>query len=102
MNTSIAKQVPKFSLGQCCMTKGISALVEQYQLPVLDYLARHQHGDWGDLDKHDLRANEMALKENTRILSAYQFQPKPNINIKIWVITEADRSSTTLLLPEEY
>ena len=102
MSKNITNALPRFRLGQCCMTPGISDLIEQYQLPVLDYLARHQRGDWGDLDKHDLRANEMALKEGSRILSAYHFQPEPNIKIKIWIITESDRSVTTALLPEEY
>ena len=102
MNENTSKTLPRFPLGQCCMTQGVSALVEQYGLPVLDYLARHQQGDWGDLDSHDLKANELALKEGSRILSAYHFQPAIGVSIKIWVITEADRSVTTALLPEEY
>ena len=94
--------IPKFPLGLCCMTIGISTLVEQHNLPVAEYLCRHQSGDWGDLDKHDRQANELALKEGTRILSAYHFQLSADLRIKLWVITEADRSSTTILLPEEY
>lgn len=93
---------PLFPLGQCCMTPGISALVEQHGLPVFAYLARHQQGDWGDLDADDRRANEHALKDGTRIFSAYHFEPTPGTRIKLWVITEADRSITTVLLPEEY
>ncbi len=96
------KALPRFPLGQCCMTPGISSLVEQHELPLSQFLARHQRGDWGDLDRHDIEANEQALEEGTRLLSAYHFEPEPGISIKIWIITEADRSVTTALLPEEY
>jgi hypothetical protein len=84
------------------MTPGISTLVEQHDLPVAEYLCRHQSGDWGDLDHEDKQANDQALEEGTRIFSAYHFQPSADLRIELWVITEADRSSTTILLPEEY
>jgi hypothetical protein len=61
-------------------------------------LARHANGDWGELDEHDRRANEYALKHGLRVLSAYTLSSGE----KIWIITEADRSTTTILLPEEY
>lgn len=61
-------------------------------------LFRHLEGDWGDLDPEDKRANELALHEGTRLLSAYHAQDK----LKYWIITEADRSVTTILLPEDY
>lgn len=61
-------------------------------------LARHVSGDWGDMDAHDKRANNAAVKEGNRIFSAYNL---PLLH-KVWIITEADRSSTTILLPEEY
>ncbi len=93
---------PRFSLGRCYITQGINCLVEQHNLPVIEYLSRHQSGDWGELDKHDIEANEQAIKEGYRLLSAYSFETRSNDKIKIWIITEADRSSTTLLLPEEY
>ena len=63
----------------------------------LRLLARHASGDWGDLDAHDRRENQRSLKNGSRVLSSY-----PVGDGKVWVITEADRSSTTLLLPEEY
>ena len=63
----------------------------------LRLLARHASGDWGDLDDHDLRENQRSLKNGWRALSSY-----PVGEGKVWVITEADRSSTTILLPEEY
>jgi hypothetical protein len=84
------------------MTQGVSTLVEQHNLPVAEYLCRHQSGDWGDLDHDDKQANGQALHDGTRIFSAYHFQPSADLKIKLWVITEADRSSTTILLPEEY
>jgi hypothetical protein len=60
-------------------------------------LARHSSGDWGELDAHDRRENELSLKQGWRILSSYPVGEKV-----IWIITEADRSYTTILLPEEY
>ena len=62
-----------------------------------DYLARHATGDWGELCTFDRRQNEMALREGYRVLSSY-----PVGRECVWVITEADRSITTILLPEEY
>jgi hypothetical protein len=64
-----------------------------------ELLARHQRGDWGPLDLHDRAANDQAVTGGTRILSAYEVDPSGE---KIWVITEADRSVTTALLPSEY
>jgi hypothetical protein len=61
------------------------------------FLSRHASGDWGDLDAHDRRENELALEHGRRLLSSY-----PAGEGRVWVITEADRSVTTLLLPEEY
>ena len=63
----------------------------------LRLLARHVSGDWGELDAHDRRENERSLKNGWRIISSY-----PLGDGKVWVITEADRSSTTILLPSEY
>ena len=62
------------------------------------YLRRHLAGDWGDLDEFDRRQNEAALKSHARILSAYALKN----GTRIWIITEADRSSTCLLLPSDY
>jgi len=60
-------------------------------------LERHQNKDWGDLGNEDKRSNDRAVKHGGRVLSAYKAQ-----GIKFWIITEADRSVTTLLLPEDY
>jgi hypothetical protein len=62
------------------------------------YLARHANGDWGEVDEHDRRANEHALEHGLRVLSAYTLRTGE----RIWIITEADRSTTTILLPAEY
>ena len=66
--------------------------------PPFDFLMRHLTGDWGDLDDADKRENELSVREGFRILSAYTLKT----GAKVWLITEADRSSTTFLLPEEY
>jgi hypothetical protein len=62
------------------------------------YISRHENGDWGEVDDHDRQANEYAVEHGLRVLSAYALSSGE----KIWIITEADRSTTTMLLPEEY
>ncbi len=89
---------PLFSLGQVVATLGaLQALTDAGDQPA-QFLARHQSGDWGDLCQEDRRENELSIRKGFRILSAY----KTSKGVKIWVITEADRSATTILLPEEY
>ncbi|MCU4442136.1 type I restriction endonuclease subunit M [Acinetobacter pittii] len=86
-----------FALGQVVATKNAVELMTQKCITPFDLLHRHQHGDWGDLNEPDREANEQALIENLRILSSYDFD-----NEKIWIITEADRTLTTILLPSDY
>lgn len=87
-----------FELGQVVATPGaLQALEEASQIPE-EFLLRHVSGDWGDLDEHDRRENELALEKGFRLFSAYQ----TSNGVRIWVITEWDRSVTTILLPEEY
>ena len=89
---------PKFHLGTLVSTPGaLAALTEAGQSP-MQFISRHIVGDWGDCDQHDLQANEDALKNGDRLFSVYRTAK----GVKIWVITEADRSSTCVLLPEEY
>ena len=64
----------------------------------MTFLSRHVTGDWGTVGDEDKKLNDAAVKDGTRILSAYQ----TSAGEKLWVITEADRSSTTILLPDEY
>ena len=88
----------RFSLGQICATPGaLEALAPHEGLGFL-LLTRHVTGDWGDLDEEDVAENELSVEEGFRILSSYT---TPD-DTKIWIITEADRSVTTLLLPSEY
>ena len=88
----------KFPLGRVVATPGaIQALEEAGQMPQV-FLRRHVQGDWGEVCAEDKRLNDASVKDGTRILSAYYTSLKE----KLWVITEADRSATTLLLPSEY
>ncbi len=89
---------PLFSLGQVVTTPGALEAFAMTGEFVTSYVAKHQCGEWGLLDRHDIRANEQALKHGARLLSAYQLRD----DTTIWIITEADRSSTCVLLPEEY
>ena len=80
------------------MTTGASeALLTAQHVPP-EFLLRHKHGDWGNLCAEDQRENERSLRLGNRLLSAYQTRQED----QLWVITEWDRSATTLLLPEEY
>lgn len=91
-------QRPKFSLGRLVATPGaIEALQETGQSPA-EFLDRHISGDWGEVDAEDRRANDEALVNGERLLSAYRTAK----NARFWVITEADRSSTCVLRPEDY
>ena len=85
-----------FKHGQIVATTGALILAEN-GVNLLEYLERHLSGDWGDLDEGDKAENDFSVKNGFRILSAYNIPSG-----KMWVITEADRSVTTFLLPEEY
>lgn len=85
-----------FATGRLCATRGLIAAV-----PVTEQLAalrRHLQGDWGEVSPDDWQANEESLVNGARLLSVY-FASNGE---KFWIITEADRSSTTMLLPSEY
>ena len=91
----------RVELGQVVYTQGVNGLVnegERFRMFVNESVLRHQLGDWGDLGPEDKAANERALIEGTRLLSAYTAKGLP----KIWILTEADRSSTCILFPSEY
>jgi len=85
-----------FFLGQTVITA--NAQQNLHPEDVIQALHRHAAGDWGELDEGDKQSNEDALKEGSRLLSAYTDRN----NIKFWIITESDRSVTTVLLPEDY
>ena len=89
----MSTQTPLFNPGSVVATPGALGLgIER-----LPYLQRHLSGDWGDLDDNDKWENELAVNRSLRIFSSYQTPAG-----KLWIITEADRSATTFLLPEEY
>jgi hypothetical protein len=84
-------------LGRVVATPGALKFLSEIGEDPFGYIARHAAGDWGELCAFDRRQNEMALREGYRVLSSY-----PVGRERVWVITEADRSITTVLLPEEY
>ncbi len=84
-------------LGRVLATPGALRLLSEIGRHPFDYLARHATGDWGDLCAFDRRQNEIALRDGHRVLSSYETAAG-----RVWIITEADRSVTTILLPEEY
>lgn len=92
----------KFSPGRLLATPAVLNAVPR---PVIfTALARHLNGDWGDVCNADRRANDQALRNGTRLLSVYHTKPaeERENNIRFWIITEADRSATTVLLPSDY
>lgn len=85
-----------FALGQLYITK--NALSTLKAIDMTTALSRFSRGDWGDVDKEDWEANEQALKHGGRLMGVY----RDRNGTKFWIITEADRSTTTILLPEDY
>jgi hypothetical protein len=89
---------PLFPLGQIVATPGALAALERAKQPLTCFLDRHAIGDWGELEQLDVAENEYSMLHGLRLLSSYQ----TDAGEKLWIITEADRSATTLLLPAEY
>lgn len=89
---------PLFPLGQVLVTPGALEMLETHQLTALPFVLRHVSGDWGDICAEDRQSNADALQHGYRLMSVYAITQTD----KLWIITEADRSRTTLLLPEEY
>jgi hypothetical protein len=103
MNMSTTTTKPKFSPGVLLATRGASEAFERNNQTPLMFLQRHLVGDWGDLCEEDHQANEQALIDGSRLLSAYKLAD----GTKVWAITEATnehghREATTFLLPSEY
>jgi hypothetical protein len=88
----------KFDPGRIVATPGALAAFEASGEEPLAFLLRHVEGDWGELSLEDIRENERSLEHGWRLLSAYTL----STGVKFWIITEADRSSTCILLPPEY
>lgn len=98
MNSNRKGAFPRFPLGQVVATPGALEALEEAGKRPHEFLNRHVVGDWGDLEPEDQQANENSLVDGSRLLSAYPLATGE----RLWIITEADRSATTLLLPSEY
>jgi len=92
----IVMSLAKFRLGRIMSTP--NALKQLTQEDILLAIQRHQSGDWGDIEEEDRQENELSLREGFRLFSVYHAAN----GTKFWVITEGDRRSTTILLPEDY
>lgn len=88
----------KFSPGSVVATPGVLEAFKASGDDPLAYLIRHLAGDWGEVNAEDWQANEFSLLRGYRLLSSYTL----STGVKFWIITEADRSATTFLLPDEY
>ena len=88
----------KFELGRTVITPAARDALGEDESKVLHLLARHARGDWGDLCEEDVEVNEIALRADLRLFSSYNLPDE----LAIWIITEADRSVTTVLLPSDY
>jgi hypothetical protein len=89
---------PLFTLGRVVSTPGALEAMAKANTNGMMLLLRHATGDWGEVCEEDAKENELSVREGFRILSAYTL----STGVKVWIITEADRSATTFLLPEEY
>ncbi|HEY2459380.1 MAG TPA: hypothetical protein VGI16_01165 [Candidatus Acidoferrum sp.] len=89
---------PAFELGQIVATPGALAALQKAGQQSGEFLTRHVNREWGDLSDEDRKENDYSLEHGFRLLSAY----RTHAGDKLWIITESDRSVTTLLLPEEY
>ena len=85
-----------FVLGNTVITRGAADSVHAEDVKLC--LDRHAHGDWGDLGDDDRRANQIGLEQDLRLFSVYD----DRAGVRFWIITEADRSATTVLLPDDY
>ncbi len=96
--TGLPKSAPLFPLGRIVATPGALEVLEEAGTDALALLGRHAAGDWGEVPTEDARENSRSLKHSWRVLSSYPLRT----GAKVWVITEASREVTTLLLPDEY
>ncbi len=96
-HAELARKLPKFDPGQVVATPGALVALTFNGFSPIEMLHRHLNGDWGDVSPEDKALNGRAIEEGGRILSAYQLAGGE----RLWIVTKADRSATTLLLPEE-
>src|SRR6266498_1473525 len=97
-NTSRPNIGTRFALGQIFITPGAQEALEIAGQTAIQFLRRHMSCDWGELSEDDIRENELSLNEGFRLLSNY----RTTKGQQLWIITEADRSATTILLPSDY
>ena len=90
--------VARFTLGRTFITPGAKDALEIAGQTAIEFLRRHTAGDWGELSDDDIKENELSLENGFRLLSRYETSKGE----RLWIITEADRSATTILLPIEY
>jgi len=95
MNSSTNNPVPRFQLGRVAITPAAQTALDAAGVPGVLLLTQHVHGDWGDMTEHDQLQNELAVVLELRVLSSYMLPDGK----KVWIITEADRSATTILRP---
>jgi hypothetical protein len=88
----------RFELGLATITPGALELLGSLEVSPTELLERHASGDWGEIPSEDARENELALEHGFRVMSSYPLSG----GLRVWVITERDRSLTTILLPAEY
>jgi hypothetical protein len=96
-SSSQTRSVPLFPLGRVVATPGVLDHLTVNHIHALAYLMRHQSGDWGEVPPEDARENDLSVQNGLRVLSAYMIAGH-----RVWIITEWDRSVTTLLFPHEY
>jgi hypothetical protein len=92
------REKKSFPLGKVLITPPAEAVLQEAGRTFQEFLEKHASGDWGEIDADDWNANEEALASRGRVMSVYAVTDKQ----KVWIITEADRSATTLLLPDDY
>ena len=96
--TNKQSTITRFALGRTCITPGAEEALQIAGQTAIEFLRRHMSCDWGELSEDDIAENELSLKQGFRLLSNYQ----TGKGQQLWIITEADRSSTTMLIPSEY
>lgn len=89
---------PRFRPGRIFATPAALEVIANARVPIFDLLIRHVRGDWGDLCEDDRQQNELSVDAGLRLLSFYRLPGGG----AVWIITESDRSATTILLPDEY
>jgi hypothetical protein len=97
-NSTVRQEKPLFPLGATLATPAALNVLEKAEISAGSLFDRHICGDWGDLDQNDKNSNDDALKSGASVFSSYDLPTKATV----WIITEADRSATTILLPSEY